>query len=185
MSSLDPTGVLAGADVGGKVELGPWELLAKIGVSLENLNKREADREARRAQAMSEMPGDPLLSGSGVYPASGNLIFDAVGSQPTSGRLWQIRHIMVGGVQADDSPAGKVYVYRSGGPPNDLSLINLMDVATLPMPQPAFYSTHQFLVRPGERVWCVVTGGTSGTQYVAAVQVEDWEERVYRLGYQL
>lgn len=137
-----------------------------------------AEKVARaNANRYQKIPQDQSFPVSLQVPAGGGNVITSFG-HPQQGRIWQVRRLTIAPLAVGGGTAGTLYIVRQGAPPNDLSLANLVDVATS-MPLVAFYGTHQFVVRPGERVWGIFTGGTNGQQYVGSMQVEDWEEAAF------
>lgn len=142
------------------------------------------DRLARLEQEKAQaLPADTTLSTTLQVPGGGGTVIQAIGNlqgTPAPGRTWQVRRIVAGGTTVSTVAAGSMFFFRQGAPPNDLNLNNFIETATA-MPFRAFYGTHQFVVRPGEYVWAALIGGTAGQQYVAAMQIEDWNESLFNL----
>lgn len=156
------------------------KLLEYLG-ELGNTNKH-LDRIAKReAQRYAGLPLDQSHAQVFNVPVGGGNVIASLG-KPEQGRVWQVRRLIAGGLTATTAAAGTLYFFRQGAPPTDLNMPNLVDFAGPPgsaMPVVAFYSTHQFIVRPNEHVWGVLVGGTANQQYVAAIQVEDWDESAF------
>jgi hypothetical protein len=158
-------------------------IFAKLGVQIETLaeqQKAAADRDRRK---MDCIPSDYTANGNATVDAGADPIFIDLG-QPSQGRIWEVRRIIVGATIASATATGSVFVFQQGLKPADLNVANLVDLYTLGVfPQRAFYGAHQFIVRPGEHIWVVVTGGTPGQQIVTAAKVEDWDEAAFRGAY--
>ena len=144
----------------------------QLGAQLESVETQLRKRNDARDYQLANIPQDAEALGAGVVPASGPLFIDL--GHPDQGRYWQVRHVAVAGVPITATAAGVAYIYKRGAPPSDLGVTGWIDYTSLPLPQPAFYSTHQFVVNPSEHVWVVIVGGTVGQQYAAHAIVEDW-----------
>jgi len=152
-----------------------FSIFVNLGAQLGTLaDGLDADRKHR---ASMTPPANEQLFAAGKAPASGNLLLD-LGSVPL-GRVWQVRRLVVGGVDITTTAAGKAYAFTQGAPPADLNLTNCVDVfATLPALNK--YGTHQLFLLASEHLWVVVAGGSSGQQYAASARVEDWDDQVFQ-----
>ncbi len=161
-SSSDGTG---GLDLSVFVSLG-----ARLGTLADELTADRARRESM------EPPGDEPLFAQGAVPASGILVMD-LGSVPL-GRVWQVRRIVIGGPQANATPAGVAFAFRQGAPPADLNTSNVVDSwpSFSTGAQGSTYGTHQLFLRASEHLFVVVTAATPTDWWVASAQVEDWSE---------
>lgn len=132
-----------------------------------------ARREAAIAQAI---PQDQSFAVPFTIPAGGTLIQDL--GAPMVGRVWEVRRAVSGGLTATTAAAGAFYLFRQGTPPTELNLVNLCDFSPT-LPNVAFYGSHEFIVRGGEHLWGAFVNASAGQQYVAAIQVQDWDEAIY------
>jgi hypothetical protein len=145
---------------------------ASIGTLADTLTQDRADRAARERP-----PGDNQIFKAGIAPSSGNLILD-LGGVPL-GQVWQVRRLIIGGVDVTTTAAGKAYTFSQGGPPSDLALTDCVGIyAALPAIEK--FGTHQLFLLPSEHLWVVVAGGSSGQQYAASARVEAWDETTFR-----
>jgi hypothetical protein len=165
----------AGGDGGGGLDL---SFFISLGATFGNLaDEMAADRERR---ASMEPPGDEPLFAQGTVPASGILVMD-LGSVPL-GRVWQVRRIVIGGPQANDTPSGSAFAFRQGAPPSDLNTSNMVDSwpSFTTGAQGSTYGTHQLFLKGGEHLFVVTSGASSGVRWVCSAQVEDWSEANFR-----
>lgn len=175
-----PVGVGADADL--EVQVGPLHAVFDLAAQVGNLAQQVQRQQDRLDELARNTPGDPTLTAAAISAASGALSIRIGG--PQLGRVWQIRRLMVGGTQVTSTVAGTVYVFRApNDPSNDLATANLIDIASLPMPQPAFYGTHQAILHHGDHVWFYINNPTATTQYVVSMQVEDWAEPMWMADY--
>jgi len=137
------------------------------------------ERDLDRRASMTP-PGNEQLFASGVVPSSGVLSLD-LGSVP-QGHVWQVRRLIVGGVAVTTSAAGSAYAFARGAPPADLALTDCVDIF-LTLPQGNTYGTHQLFLLPGEHLFVVFSGASSGQQYAASARVEDWTETAFASTY--
>jgi hypothetical protein len=164
-----------GGSAGGGLDL---SLFVSLGATLGTLaDGLAADRERRSSM---EPPGDEQIFAQGTVPSSGILVMD-LGSVPL-GRVWQVRRIVVGGPQANDTPTGAAFAFRQGAPPSDLNTSNMVDSwpSFTDGAQGSTYGTHQLFLRASEHLFVVTSGAVSGVRWVASAQVEDWSEANFR-----
>lgn len=167
-----------------------WRLLASVGISLERtaheLSRMAAAQRAEYARLAAEVPIWHRAVRSPKYPASGDLAVSLGG--PSTGRLWHVRQLTVGGLTLATTAAGTAEIYVGSVPlvagggaagataGTAISLGDLVDATilnTTELPNIAYYDDGQVLVRPGESLWVVIRGGTAGQQYVAGATVKD------------
>jgi hypothetical protein len=145
-----------------------------LGASLGTLTEGlQADRDRRDSV---RPPGNEQLFKAGTASAAGTLTLD-LGSVP-QGRVWQVRRLVVGGVKVTTSAGGAAYAFAQGAPP-DLGITDCVDIFG-PLPQGNTYGTHQLFLLPGEHLWVVFSGASSGQQYAASARVEDWDDASFR-----
>jgi hypothetical protein len=153
---------------------------AQIAVSLGSLAdsfKREQDRRDKMGQA----PQDHAPVAQGTVGASGFLVLD-LGSVP-EGRVWQVRRVVIGEATATSAPSGAAFLVAQGTPPTSGAVPTISVVDSWPTftkgAAGSTYGTHQlFLVAP-EHLWVVVTGATTGAQWVASARIEDLDADTY------
>ena len=139
-----------------------------LGASLGTLaDSLKADRDRRDN---FEAPADRSLFQAGTV-SGGTLTLD-LGSVPL-GRVWQVRRLVVGGVQVTTTAAGQAYAFAQGAPPRDLNLTNVVDIFST-LPQGNTYGTHQLFLLPTEHLWVVFSGASNSQQYAASARVEDY-----------
>ncbi len=98
---------------------------------------------------------------------------------PQQGRVWLVRRIIVSGLTWGTAAAGTAEFYAGAIPSmlaastRDASL--LMDESAF-IPNKAFYSNRQVVIKSPETLHIVIVGGTAGQQYIASSQIEDYDE---------
>ena len=153
---------------------------ANLGVTLGSIAdslQRDHDRRDRSGRA----PQDYQPTVAGLVNSSGFLVLD-MGSVP-EGRVWQVRRIVIGGDKATATPTGAAWAFAQGAPVNTavLPTINVVDS------WPTFtkgaagstYGTHQLFLTSPEHLWIVITGGSTGVQWVASARIEDFDAESY------
>lgn len=131
-----------------------------------------ADAVARSNNRPRPMP----FRQSAVADASGTalIVFEAC----PVGRLWEVRRLGVGGVTPTTTAQGVANAFNVAGffPAPDTALPTTQWVDTFPS-LPALHTYagegHIIVIAPREQLVVQVTGGTSGQQYVANVQIDD------------
>lgn len=168
---VDPPHSGGAAPEGAGLNFGVFaELAVRLGslASKMDASMREWDRHTR------SQPGDHQTARAGAYPSSGNLLLDL--GHPDEGLYWQVRRLVVGGSDITTQPNGTAWVVVQGSPPNaagsNVNLAQVADFTTEQFPQRAFYGTHQLVVDATEHLYVVITGGSSGTVYVASAKYE-------------
>lgn len=168
----DPVdGKIAGSPGGGTLNLG---IFADLALQIGSLAARVDRAISAYESSLRKIPGDYQYATTGIYPSTGNLLLDL--DTPAQGQFWQVRCLIVGGSDITTTPAGTAWVVVQGSAANtagsNVNLANVRDFTTETLPQRSFYGTHEVVVLPGEHLYVVITGGTSGTQYTASAKVE-------------
>lgn len=155
------------------------KLLAGLHTLAERLDRHtrevaEANRLAQSAAALLPIPYRTRQQD--VCGATGVVVLDFGG--PAQGRVWELRHVVVGGDLPSTVAGGAAYVYRVAGVakssiPGSLSMADAIDW-TATLPNVSFYGPGDagVIVAP-ERVFVVITGGTNGQDYQASIDVLD------------
>lgn len=153
------------------------KLLAGLSTVAERLAEsakvqREANRRAEQAAALLPIPYRTRAQG---FPSSNALVLDLGG--PAQGRVWELRHAVVGGELPSDTRAGAAYYYRVGGVlttqmPGLASMFDVIDW-TATLPAVAFYAAGDVTIVGGERLVVVITGATDAENYQAVADVQD------------
>lgn len=157
------------------------ELCAKLDAHITAVH--DLSKELRKPPPKPKKPQQPSfirVRGSATATAAGLAIitFDLKG--PDQGHWWAVRSIVIGGSTVSTSAMGTadVFVTAMSGPTTTIANMGLADwrdhAATLP--DVSFYGRGELPLRLNEELLVIVSGGTSGQQYVAAAQVEDYEE---------
>lgn len=113
--------------------------------------------------------------GQGTCDTNGYAVIQLNG--PQIGRRWVVRCVLVGGLTWGTTAAGSaVLVVQSQAPSTDMQppLVNCND-QTGTLPNKAFYGHGEVVVGQMQRLWLVVTGGTSTQVYAATAYYVDEE----------
>ena len=169
-----------GAEIGGGVELGSTSLgvIAAVGAKFDGLaaqvRKLLAEQNAYEFGAV-----EVALRGAATSAASGaTLVIDLGG--PAYGRLWQVRRLTVGGAQWGDTVAGTPLVVVA---PQASTTPPTSDVADFSgtIPNTAFYSTGQVVVRNPARLYMVILTPTASTTYAVGGAATDMPDSRHRI----
>lgn len=158
-------------EVSTDLDLGPLHLEALLGL-------RKDIRDLRKLLIQDDL----VVAGTGTCPTpTASFVFDL--GHPSAGFFWQVREIVIGGVDLSQTPAGVGWVvvqattpeeYGSTAPP----ITAVRDWTKAALPQNAFYGTHELVVNQMEHLFVVITGGTAGVEYVAVAAVENFPQFV-------
>ncbi len=86
---------------------------------------------------------------------------------PSQGTFWEVRKVVIGGIEVTTTAAGSAGLYLSGSPTvNGAGLNNCEDYAAS-LPNVGYYGTGALYVRANEHLFAVIFGGTAGQIYVA------------------
>lgn len=98
---------------------------------------------------------------------------------PSSGYWWQVRNIVVGGVDITQAPSGVAwYCIMSQMPQANPPIFSVVDWTKASLPTNAFYGNHEFVLHNNEHLLVIITGGVNGTTYASAARVEQYHEFV-------
>lgn len=156
------------------------DLCAKLDLhigSTEKLRKQLAE-----AQRPPQQPSFGRVRASAIADANGFafLVFDQGG--PQQGLFWYVRNLVVGGLNPAVAANGTADVFVMAGQPpgitDDLTSLGLSDWRdrAAALPSVAYYASGQLALRMNERLYVIITGGTSGQQYIAAASIEEYQE---------
>ena len=166
-----------GAEVDAEVDLGPlvFELMGGLKASLDTLNKHLrniAKVEAAYQGGVIEVPIRKVKTSA----ASGNLVIGCGG--PAFGRLWEVKRLTVGGVLWTSTVAGQAIVVVGSTSDGQVTppLPDIADQAAT-LPNIAYYSTRQLVVRHPGHLFIVIISPTAATQYAVGGQVSDFPDR--------
>ena len=150
------------------------DLGGKLDRSIEAQN-----RLVRRLDAITPIMHRPTASAVCPTPTAS---FTLDLGTPSQGTFWEVRKVVVGGVEMNVTAAGTAGLYLSGSPSvNGAGLNNCEDYAAA-LPSVGYYGTGALYVRANEHLFLVIFGGTAGQTYVANAFVrisqdakpEDW-----------
>ena len=146
------------------------KMFADVGLKLSSAideNTRALDRQWRRMQADTPVHYRPVASGV----AESGIVLPLILGKPDAGTLWEVNAVTVGGSTYSTTAAGTAGLYRVSYPiSSEPAITDLVDWASS-LPSVAFYSSRQVIVREGEWLALVVSGGTAGQLYAAAASV--------------
>lgn len=170
------------------VDLGPIELIGKLGVELDRMNSNyeaQLAQHRKREYERSRMPADVRQFTSGSSAVAATVPFALQLDGPQAGYYWLLRRLVVGGVTWATTAAGTGEVYVTGltsaagnggngyGSISSIaSLSDLVDQCGTGLPFKSFYSNRQVIVQSGENLTVVIRTGTNSQTYVAAAQFE-------------
>ena len=101
---------------------------------------------------------------------------------PSQGTFWEVRKVVVGGMDFTTTAAGTAGLYLSASPTVFGSGLNNAEDYASSLPSVGYYATGALYVRPSEYLFLVVFNATAGQTYVANgfcrvysdTVVEDW-----------
>jgi hypothetical protein len=159
------------AGLGAHFELGPVSLAAMAGLTsaTQQLAKAQSDwiEQEKEYQRLGPVFVQMLASGT-VDASSDPLILDLGG--PASGRVYEVRQLVVGGLLWSTTVAGVglVLVQPNSPPPNVVPGLGGAEDCASSLPSVAFYSSGQFRVMHPNHIYVVIIGGTASTTYQVA-----------------
>lgn len=166
-----------GAEMDAEVDLGPLVLESIVGLkaSFDSLSKHLrniAKVEAAYQGGVTELPIRKVATSA----ASGNLIIGCGG--PAYGRLWEVKRLTVGGVLWTSTVSGQAIVVIGSVSDGQVTppLTDVADQAGT-LPNVAYYSTRQLVVRHPGHLFVVIIAPTAATQYAVGGQVSDFPDR--------
>jgi len=161
------------------------QLVAKIGLMV-SVGEQTRDQTARMSKKLdafrAQQPVDFRAIGSATADAGGVAVIQFSPGGPDQGHKWEIQNVVLGGDTFATAAASSAVEYYASAmdfrtlldtsPP----LTDLVDGTTTALPFPAFYSRGQYTLRPGEKLYVRITGGTEGQQYVGVARGLDIQE---------
>jgi hypothetical protein len=146
--------------------------------------KSIADQTRRASQAAAKKTVQPVFFRkvqSAAFPASGPLVFRMEG--PDLGHFWYVRQITVGGLTPTTTAAGRADIFVSASDLRNIASLSQIGLAdwrdqAITLPQVAPYSRGGISLRLNEELFIIISNGTATQQYVAAAQIEDFQEGI-------
>jgi len=164
------------AEVEGGAEVGGFSLDAIVGLKA-SLDGLTTELRKRRQMEAAYQGGavEVMLRNAAVSASTGNLIMGLGG--PPYGRLWEVKRLTVGGALWTSSVAGQAIVVIS--PASGQTAPPLNDVAdqASTLPNVAYYSTRQLVVRHPNHLFIVILSPTATTQYSVGGQASDFPDK--------
>ena len=165
-------------------------LCAKIDLWIGSADKRVRQLEDALAKQANPQPVFVRVATSGIMPASGPLILGFPLKGPDQGHFWMVRTLAIGGLSPTTAATGTADVYISSsdirslqaGGLAALGLADWRDHETA-LPTLSFYGSGEMPLRFNEEIYVVITGGTAGQQYVAALGAIDYRESAIEQGW--
>lgn len=161
-----------------------FSFLAKLQVTIgdQTAELKQANR-LKRAAYLREYPRTIRLSGSVASPASGVAVIPLNQDGPDQGHFWYVRKLAIAGVTPTTVALGRLDVFVSPADMTqktalaDFSMADWQDQATA-IPLIGLYGRGELPLQFGEKLWLVLSGATSGQQYVVNGIAEDYQESV-------
>jgi hypothetical protein len=157
------------------LDLGPIEVMAKLGVELGKLNRHNEEFYRHQEWQRSRVPSYvPQFTNTTINASGARQGFGFTG--PRAGYYMILRRLIIGGLTWKTAAAGTSEVYVTGLPSGaiaGLSLADMVDQSPF-LPNKAYYSNQQVYVNAGQHVEMVIDSGTPGQQYVAGALFEVW-----------
>ncbi len=149
-----------------------FDFAVQVGTKLDaNLDAQR--RLIRRLDATTPIMHRPTVSGVCPTPTA-SFALDL--GTPSQGTFWEVRKVVVGGLELTTTAAGSAGLYLSGSPTvNGAGLNNAEDYAAS-LPNVGYYGAGALYVRPNEHLFVVVFGGTAGQTYVANAFARIYQE---------
>jgi hypothetical protein len=152
--------------------LAPIDVLTRI--ELEEVLHNQLDASVRDIYRGLDIVRFPriLIQATGANVNLGALSNDEVPCGPSQGDVWAVRRVIVKSNVFTD--AAKYLIFR-GSTPSDIAngygVLNLLDAFTaagagLPVGVGFYPSSRAILLQPGEQIYALVTGATSGNIYM-------------------
>lgn len=145
---------------------------ALLGVGQET-NRRLAQLSKQIETLRAQEPWDVRIQNSVVIPTPTADTAIGLGG-PEVGYIWQVRRIILGGVQWTTTAAGTAEVYVSaegGGSVASVRGLSEMADQSTTLPSKATYGLHELPLTERQHLHVVIHGGTAGQVYVASAQV--------------
>ena len=140
-----------------------FEVAVDIGTKLTRSIERQ-DALLRRLDAVTLVQLRPTVSAFCPTPTA-SFVLDF--GTPAQGTFWEVRKVVVGGLEFTTATAGTAGLYVSGTATVDGAGLNNAEDYAASLPSPTYYSSGQMYVRANEHLFLVIFGGTAGQQYVA------------------
>lgn len=149
--------------------------LEGLAAGVDGLNKRVD----KLLGPSSRVPWNAPLRGSGICPTPTATFSFGIG-EPALGRRRSLRQISVGGILWTTAAAGSALFIAAGTDPALTALDTTSVIAyASTLPNIAQWGTGEVELGHGDRLWCIIIGGTQGQQYVAKATYDDYEEGGY------
>jgi hypothetical protein len=167
-------------------------LCAKIDVWIGSAEKHM--EALKKASQKNNNPAPVLVRtvATGIVPAAGPLILGFPLKGPDQGHFWMVRTIAIGGLAVGVVAAGTADVFVSASDIRSLQTTGLAGLGLgdwrdheAALPSLSFYGSGELALRFNEEIYVVITGGTVGQQYVAALGAIDYREAAIEEGWSI
>lgn len=117
---------------------------------------------------------DRPLSGSGVAPASGNLVVELYPQGPAVGRIWNLTALVVLGGDDHTAVTGVTVSWYIGDSSNPI--LGQCIKPAMTVPQGYEFSKDVVWQQPGSQLFGIVYGATAGQQIVLNAKARDFRQ---------
>lgn len=150
------------------------QVFADIGVSIGT----QVDELKKSVRSLADRleydtPVDYQSVGSGTF-VTGSPLIVSLGS-PDQGTFWELKTLVIGGLDVNLTAAGTAGVYVSALPVQ-VGLLGAVGLATA-LPYATTWGTRQVVVNEQQSLFVIIFGGTNGQQYLANAQVTVYQSR--------
>ena len=161
-----------------------FEVKAAFDFAVEIGGKLDESIAAQKRLLRQLSEATPIMyrpTASAVCPTpSASFVLDL--GTPSQGTFWEVRKVVVGGMDFTTAAAGTAGLYLSASPSIFGSGLNNAEDYASSLPSVGYYGTGALYVRPSEYLFLVVFNATAGQTYVANAfcrvyndsVVEDW-----------
>jgi hypothetical protein len=164
-------------EAGAGVELGDVSLgaVAALGASVDSLTKHMRN-VAKIEEEYQFGVRDNQIRKSVTSPSSGNFSIGLGG--PAFGREWQLRRLVIGGALWSSVVAGSAILVIGSVPAGEMTppLPDIVDDSAS-LPNAAFYSTRQVVLRHPNHLYVVILSPTASTVYAVGGAYADYPDK--------
>lgn len=157
-------------------------IMGKLDLSIGGVNKElEAARKQRQNAYAAETPRFIRITGTCIASDTGFGVIQFDNFGPDQGYFWYVRKLCVGGKTPTTAAAGRADVFTSAqnlmqkDSLAEISLVDWQDQASaLPLIGP--YGNGELIVKAGEKLYVVISGGTVQQQYYCVGTIAQYQE---------
>lgn len=148
--------------------LGPVAAEAAFSVMVGRLMEKVAGIDSKMDRLVAMIPTEVTFRGSGVYPASGNLLIAPEPGGPPAGTIWHVRRVSAAGGTGTGAPGGTATAFIGMKPATATQGDDggsFVDNTSTALPVTAFYEDYELVVQHPNRLYYIITSGTASTVY--------------------